>query len=85
MDLRKTQDLKDGGEIMFHVDVDKLLGKITERRFTLSSLSDQIGVSRNTLSSYIKNPEKIPYDTINKIVAVLNLNQEESVAIFFAS
>ena len=70
---------------MLHVDVDKLLGKIKERRFTIKSLSDEIGVSRNTLSEYIKKPEKIPYDIINKIVSALHLNYEESVSIFFAS
>lgn len=70
---------------MFHVDVNKLLGKITERRFTISSLSDEIGISRNTLSSYLKNPDKFPYDIIVKISGALNLDAEESVAIFFAA
>ncbi len=70
---------------MFHVDVDKLLGKIKERRFTIKSLSDAIGISRNTLSEYIKNPEKLPYDVINKIVSVLHLDCEESMSIFFVS
>ena len=69
---------------MFHVDVDKLLGKIKERRFTISSLSEKIGVNRNTLSSYIKNPESFPYEIINRIVIALNLNAEEANTIFFA-
>ncbi len=69
---------------MFCVDVPKVRGRIVEKGFTIASLSDELNISRNTLSSYLANPEKIPYDILNCMAEKLCDGTTDAVAIFFA-
>ena len=70
---------------MFTVNVDKLIGKIHERGFNKSSFSKELGIDRNTLSAYLNNPKKIPYDVIDKMASILCVTEDEASAIFFAN
>lgn len=68
---------------MFCVNVAKVRGKMTEKGFSIVSLSKALGINRNTLSSYLENPGKIPYAILNSMAELLCDNVEEAISIFF--
>lgn len=68
---------------MYHVDLDKLNGKIVERRTTKEAIADNIGIDRSTLFRRIKAGSLRICD-IHGICACLNLSREEAVDIFLA-
>lgn len=70
---------------MFTVNVNKLNGKIYERGFNKSSFSKELGIDRNTLSSYLSSPKKIPYEIIDKMASILCVSEDEASEIFFTS
>ena len=70
--LRNTK--VERGETMFTVHVNKLNGKIHERGFNKSSFSKELGIDRNTLSGYLNNPKKIPYDVIDKMASIASFD-----------
>lgn len=67
------------------VDVPRVRGKMAERGFTIMSLSEKLGVDRNTLSSYLKNPQKMPYEVVSNMAELLCDTAEEASSIFFAT
>ena len=69
---------------MVHVDVPKVRGKMAEKGFTLTSLSEKIGVSRGTLACYLDTPEKFPYAVVSQMAALLCDDAKEATYIFFA-
>lgn len=69
---------------MVHVDVPKVRGKMAERGFTITSMAKELGISRNTLYSYMDDPSKIPYEIISHMACLLCETTEEAVSIFFA-
>lgn len=69
---------------MVHVDIPKLRGKMAERGYTITSLSTELGISRNTLSSYLDTPEKIPYSIVSAMADALCETTTEASSIFFA-
>lgn len=69
---------------MIHVDIPKVKGKMAEREFTITSLAKELGISRNTLSSYFDEPQKMPYAIISNMAALLCDTPEEASSIFFA-
>lgn len=70
---------------MVRVDVPKVRGKMAERGFTVTSLSNRLGINRNTLASYLETPGKMPYSIISDMANALCDTEEEAVTIFFAS
>ena len=68
---------------MVHVDIPKLRGKMAERGYTITSLSTELGISRNTLSSYLDTPEKIPYSIVSAMADALCETTAEASSIFF--
>lgn len=80
--LRKTKD----GEYMgiVSIDVPRVRGKMAERGFTITSMSDRLGINRNTLSSYLESPEKMPYGIISGMADALCDTANEAATIFFA-
>jgi plasmid maintenance system antidote protein VapI len=70
---------------MAYVDVPRVKGKMAERGFTITSLSEKLDVDRNTLSSYLKNPNKLPYEVVSNMAKLLCDNADEASSIFFAS
>lgn len=82
MSLRQTK----GGEkmAMVHIDVPKVRGKMAERGYTITSLSNELGINRNTLSAYLEAPEKMPYTIISSMAVALCNTANEAASIFFA-
>lgn len=69
---------------MARIDVQKVKGKMAERGYTKTSLSKKLGINRNTLVSYLKSPEKTPYNVVAAMAEILCDSPEEACAIFFA-
>lgn len=69
---------------MIRVDVPKLRGKMAEKGFTITSISERINVNRNTFSGYLEQPEKMPYSVIADLALILCDNYDEACRIFFA-
>lgn len=69
---------------MVFVDVPKLRGKMAERGYSITSISEHVGVNRNTMSSYLENPEKMPYSVVAKLADILCDTRSEAAGIFFA-
>ena len=69
---------------MVSIDVQKVRGKMAENGYTITSLSACLGIDRNTLSSYLKNPGKMPYSVVADLAALLCDTTEEANSIFFA-
>lgn len=70
---------------MVSIDVPKVRGKMAERGYTITSLSDRLGINRNTLSTYLENPGKTPYSVVSDMAVALCDTADEAVSIFFAS
>lgn len=70
---------------MFNVDVPKVRGKMAEKGYTITSMAENLGVNRNTLTSYLENPGKMPYEVVSKMAALLCDTEAESTTIFFAT
>lgn len=68
---------------MYHINIDKLNGKIIERRTTKESLSAAIGVNRSTLYRRLKNGT-LQVGDAHKICEYLNLTVVEAVEIFLS-
>lgn len=69
---------------MVHIDVPKVRGKMAERGYNLTSMSNHLGISRGTLTSYLETPEKTPYGVVSEMASALCDNMQEAAAIFFA-
>lgn len=70
---------------MITINVPKVRGKMAERGIDITALSEQLGVSRNTLSNYLKSPGKMPYNVMANMATILCDNSEEATQIFFAN
>ncbi len=68
---------------MFHVDVNKLNGKIAERNTTKEAVADAIGVNRSTFYRRLKYSTLTIRD-IHKICDVLRLSGADALEIFLA-
>ena len=65
------------------MNISKIRGKMAEKGYNMSSLSERLSVSRNTLSSYFKNPKKMPYDIIEQLATILFDSIDEAFPVFF--
>lgn len=68
---------------MFIIDIRALKGKQGESSISNTKLAEKLGISRNTLATYYKHPEKMPYDIIARIPEILSINAREAKEIFF--
>lgn len=64
------------------MNTNKLRGKMAENGITNGRLADLIGVTPNTVSSWLKSGN-IKSKYMRDIASVLNLSSEETIAIFF--
>ena len=67
---------------MYHVDVAKVRGKMGEKNFSIGALSQKLSIDRNTLATYLKKPEKIPYFVLSNMATILCDTPEEARQIF---
>lgn len=70
---------------MVTVDVPRVRGKMAEKGYSITSLSGMLKISRNTLSAYFENPEKMPYGIVSELAGILCDTPEEAKTIFFAA
>lgn len=69
---------------MAFVDVPKVRGKMAEKGYTITSLSQVLGISRNTLTTYLETPSKMPYGVVSKMAEILCDTSSDATTIFFA-
>lgn len=69
---------------MMHVDVPRVRGKMAEHGFTITSMANTLNIARNTLISYLKTPEKMPYGVVVNMANLLCNSHAEAEDIFFA-
>ena len=67
---------------MVEIDVPKLRGKMAERGYGIASLSEELGIKRNTLAMYLKSPGKTPYDVVAHMADILCDSADEATKIF---
>lgn len=66
------------------MDTNKLKGKMAENQINVAELAEKLGIDKSTLYRKIGNQgENLSIGEVNKIVKILGLNKEESLAIFF--
>lgn len=68
---------------MYSVDIPRVKGKMAERGYNITTLANKLGVSRNTMSSYLSNPKTIPYDKLSLMATILCEGSDEAASIFF--
>lgn len=68
---------------MYSVDIPRVKGKMAERGYNITTFANKLGVSRNTMSSYLSNPKTIPYDKLSLMAEMLCDGNEEAASIFF--
>lgn len=69
---------------MVSIDVPRVRGKMAERGYTITSLSEKLGINRNTLATYLENPGKTPYGVVSDMAVALCDTSDEAASIFFA-
>ena len=70
---------------MAYIDVRRVRGKMAEKEYTISQLAEKLGINRNTLSTYLETPEKMPYHIVSSMAEILCDSSEEANSIFFAT
>lgn len=68
---------------MYHVDLDKLNGKIAERGTTKEAIANAIGIDRSTFYRRLKLNKMLVGD-IHRMCEILCLTTQEAVDIFLA-
>lgn len=67
---------------MATVDIPRVRGRMAEKGYSITSLSGILKISRNTLSAYFDHPQKMPYDVVSELAAVLCDTPGEAKSIF---
>lgn len=68
----------------YTVDVNKFRGKMAEKGYKLDAFAKELGITRNTLATYIKEPGKIPMRTVSRMAELLCDSSDEARSIFLA-
>ena len=69
----------------FCIDIDELIGIMAKKGFTKSSVALKLGISRNTMAKYFKNPASLPYYIIINLVSILEIPPDQAKEIFFSN
>lgn len=65
------------------IDVRLLKSKMAYNGYNITSLADEIGVSRDTVGNLLKGDNNPSYPVMNSIYHTLKLTPDEGAAIFF--
>ncbi|WP_040328564.1 DUF739 family protein [Clostridium ihumii] len=65
------------------MDVNKLKGKMVEKKYTQKSMAREIGITQQSLNAKLNNRSQFTLDEIVKIVNILEI--EDPIEIFFTS
>lgn len=68
---------------MASINVPKVRGKMGEKQLSMTALANQLGITRITLTHYLREPGKMPYRVVAKMADILCDNKEEATAFFF--
>lgn len=68
----------------YTVAVSKLRGKMAEKGYKLEGFAKELGITRNTLHTYMQQPGRIPMKTVSKMAELLCDSTDEARAIFLA-
>lgn len=63
----------------------KLKGKIVENGMTQDEFAKALNIDKSTLQRRIKQADTFTIGEVSKIVAILNLTEDEAVSIFLPS
>lgn len=66
------------------VDVEKLKAKILEKKHTVATLADAVGIDKATLYRKMKGGNAFSINEVDKIIVVLELDKKEVNSIFFS-
>ena len=66
------------------INTSKLKGLIYEKGFNYSSLAEESGIDRNTISNVIEKGQKPSLTTMNALFYVLEMTEEQGGEIFFS-
>lgn len=67
------------------VNIDRLRGKMTEKKVTQSMLAEATKLDISTVNRKLKTGEDFTIEQANVIVAILGLSKDEAIDIFFGS
>ena len=67
---------------MHSVDTESIRKIMKANGFTIVTLATAIGVCKNTMETYLKQPYKMPLGVAHKLIDVLHVSREESTKIF---
>lgn len=70
--------------MIYVVNVVRIKEKMYGRGYNKSTLSRELEISRNTLATYLSEPEKMPFSVVSKMATLLCDSKEEAAEIFFA-
>lgn len=56
---------------LIQVNTRKVIGRMAELGYSKSQFAEALGISRGTLSHYLKEPERMPYSIISQMVDLL--------------
>ena len=70
-------------ETQYFVNVDKLIGKMAEKRITRKEMAKKLCVSGVTFKRYLDYPETMPVSVMFAIAHILCDNAQEAKDIFF--
>lgn len=65
------------------VNIDRLRGKMTEKKVTQSMLAEATKLDTSTVNRKLKTGEDFTIEQANVIVAILGLSKDEAIDIFF--
>ena len=65
------------------VNIDRLRGKMTEKKVTQSMLAEATKLDPSTVNRKLKTGEDFTIEQANVIVAILGLSKDEAIDIFF--
>lgn len=66
------------------INASKLKGLIYEKGFNYSTLAEETGINRNTISDVIEKGQRPSLTTMNALFYVLDMTEEQGGEIFFS-
>lgn len=69
---------------MYEINVNKIYGRLAEKRITKQKLAEVLGVSQPTLHRYFQKPGKMPYAIMVGIAELVCDKPEDALDIFFS-
>lgn len=68
---------------MLNVNTAAVRGKIAEKGLTLSSTAERLALNRNTLASYLQDPERMTIGVAKRLETMLCDSEADSRRLFF--